>query len=152
MHRWLYLLLLSLFFVACGDAGRDGQGGLPVPSAPKRVQDSAQLAQGEQVYAKHCARCHGKKAQGASNWHKPGPDGLYPPPPLDGSGHAWHHSTQVLRNVIANGSPQGKGNMPAWKEKLSAAEMEAVIAWFQSRWPQPVYDAWYEMQQRTINP
>ena len=38
--------------------------------------------------------------------------------------------------------------MPAWKGKLSEAEMAAIVAWFQSLWPQPVYDAWYEMQQR----
>jgi len=58
------------------------------------------------------------------------------------------HSTEVLSNVINNGSVQGQGKMPAWEGKLNGQEISAVIVWFQSIWPQPVYDAWYEMQQR----
>lgn len=50
--------------------------------------------------------------------------------------------------MILEGSPQDKGNMPAWKDKLSEEKIDAVIAWFQSHWSQPVYDAWFEMQQR----
>ena len=122
---------------------------MAVPSAPLRTQEPGQLSLGEGVFQQHCSRCHGENAQGATNWHKPGDDGFYPAPPLDGSGHAWHHSQAVLKSVIINGSPQGKGKMPAWKNKLTDKEIDAVIAWFQSLWPQPVYDAWYEMQQRT---
>jgi mono/diheme cytochrome c family protein len=121
---------------------------LPVPSAPPRQIDTAQLALGKQVYAKNCARCHGQQAQGDANWRKRDAEGHYPAPPLNGSGHTWHHSIEVLKETINNGSPQGKGKMPAWKNRLTEKEIDAVIAWFQSVWPQPVYDAWFEMQQR----
>lgn len=115
----------------------------------KRVNDPAQLALGRQVYQANCATCHGENAEGAPNWRQPGPDGRYPPPPLNGSGHDWHHPTAVLIHLIKNGSPGGQGNMPAWGGKLSDEEIRAVIAWFQSLWPDPVYGAWYDMQQRS---
>jgi mono/diheme cytochrome c family protein len=141
-----YLMLCTgLLLAACDGAER---GGMPVPEAPKRQMDSAVLAQGEKLYQTNCAGCHGAGAEGAANWHQRDAQGNYPPPPLNGSGHAWHHSVEVLASVINEGSPGGKGNMPAWKGRLSAAEINAIIQWFQSLWPQPVYDAWFEMQQR----
>ena len=136
----------ALLLSACGDG--QGVGGLPVPNAPSRQMDASQLALGKQVFHDHCISCHGDQAQGDAHWRQRGADGKYPAPPLDGSGHAWHHSTEVLRGVVSNGSAPGQGNMPAWKGKLTAQEIDAVVAWFQSTWPQPVYDAWFEMQQR----
>lgn len=139
------MMLLGCLLSACENSE---VGGLPVPNAPPRHTDTAQLALGEQVFADHCARCHGDKAQGDANWRKRDADGHYPAPPLNGSGHTWHHSKEVLKQTILNGSPQGKGKMPAWKDKLTEKQIDAVIAWVQSVWPQPVYDAWFEMQQR----
>lgn len=115
---------------------------------PVRNKNQTELALGKKVYQDHCSVCHGKQAQGDANWRKTKPNGQYPPPPLNGSGHAWHHSRAVLRDVIMQGSEPGQGDMPAWKGKLSDAETEAVISWFQSTWPDPVYAAWYEMQHR----
>lgn len=123
-------------------------GGLPVPQAPARQVDAQQVALGQQIFQANCARCHGVGAEGAANWRQRDADGHFPAPPINGSGHAWHHSLEVLSASIMTGSPNGQGKMPAWNGKLSEQEVEAVIAWFQSLWPQPVYDAWYEMQQR----
>jgi mono/diheme cytochrome c family protein len=144
--RQAVLCSALLLLAGCDDPA--GQAGLPVPEAPKRTLDAAQLALGAQRYQQHCARCHGAKAEGAAQWRQRGPDGMFPPPPLNGSGHAWHHSIVALKDVITQGSPPGTGNMPAWGDKLSEQEMEAIIAWLQSLWPKPVYDAWYEMQHR----
>lgn len=115
---------------------------------PSRQFDPATIEQGKQVFRQHCSRCHGDKAQGDTNWRKRKPNGMFPPPPLNGSGHAWHHPRSVLRGIIENGSKPGEGEMPAWKDKLSGQEIEAVITWFQSIWPDQVYAAWYEMQHR----
>ena len=147
--QWFPLLTFcvgTLLMTGCDKP--DGQGGLPVPTAPQRTTDAAQLALGKDVYQQHCAHCHGARAEGDARWRQRGPDGKFPPPPLNGSGHAWHHSTQVLMDVITQGSAPDMGNMPAWGDRLSQREITAVIAWLQSLWPEPVYDAWYEMQQR----
>lgn len=140
------VMALGLAATGCQQApeGRTiaGLSGAPIV----RTQDATQVAQGEQVYRQHCARCHGTRGEGHPQWRTRNANGHFPPPPLDGSGHAWHHSIPVLRQMILDGSPPGQGDMPAWRGKLTDAEVEAVIAWFQSLWPDEVYGAWYEMQ------
>lgn len=100
--------------------------------------------QGGRIFKENCASCHGLQGEGAINWQQPGPDGKFQAPPLNGSGHAWHHPLKMLAYVIKNGSPGSQGNMPAWKEKLTDEEIFSVIAWFQSKWPQDIYNAWAE--------
>lgn len=144
--RAVTALFALLVLSACDD--RTDIGGMPVPEAPARKMDAQQLALGAKIFKENCASCHGAKAEGDASWRQRDADGHFPAPPLNGSGHAWHHSVEALTASIMEGSPKGKGKMPAWKGKLSEQEIEATIAWFQSQWPQPVYDAWYEMQQR----
>lgn len=149
MIFWRYTLAVSfamMILSACDS--KVEMSGMPVPEAPARVMDAQQIALGKKVFLANCVLCHGANAEGDANWRQRDADGHYPAPPLNGSGHAWHHSLEVLKAIITNGSPEGKGKMPAWKGKLSEQEIEATMAWFQSQWPQPVYDAWYEMQQR----
>lgn len=112
---------------------------------PARESDFAQIAKGVKLYQMNCAECHGTQAQGDPNWRQRDADGMFPPPPLNGTGHAWHHPKRMLHYVIANGSPGGQGKMPAWGEKLSGEDIDAIIAWFQSKWPDEVYAAWYRM-------
>ncbi len=113
-----------------------------------RFHDPQQVAMGAQVYQRHCATCHGAQAEGAPDWRYRDEEGMFPPPPLNGSGHAWHHPRAWLKEMILNGSPPGQGRMPAWQGKLSVEETEAVIEWFMSQWPEPAYVAWYKMQHR----
>ena len=40
--------------------------------------------------------------------------------------------------------------MPAWGGKLSDQDIDAVIAWFQSLWPDAVYGEWFAMEQRSF--
>lgn len=105
---------------------------------------------GSKVFQENCAACHGNLGEGAPDWKKIGADGKYPAPPLNGTGHAWHHPLKMLFHVVKNGSPGGQGNMPAWREKLSDDEMVAAIAWFQSKWPDQIYDAWMQREMASL--
>jgi cytochrome c len=67
---------------------------------------------GKPLYEKHCASCHGAQAEGAKNWTERPADGRFPPPPLNGSAHMWHHPLPNLVGTIQ----YGQGNMPAWRE------------------------------------
>ena len=126
----------------------------PAPSAtaplesPKnlaaRKLDPEKVKRGEAVYRKNCANCHGPNGEATPGWRNPGADGKYPPPPLDGSAHAWHHSTETLEEMIRKGSPGGAGGMPAWDGKLTNQEIDDVIVWIKSLWPDDVYDVWYK--------
>ena len=146
------MVLLAVVLVACDQKAEKDQkvqlSSASTEQVPARHNDPAVLALGQKVFQQHCSACHGAQAQGAADWRKRKPDGTFPPPPLNGSGHAWHHSRAILRDVIRNGSQPGQGGMPAWQGKLTGDEIEAAIGWFQSLWPDPVYTAWYEMQQR----
>jgi len=54
-----------------------------------------------------------------------------------------------MHHVIKNGSPGGQGNMPAWGGKLNDEQIDDIVAWFQSRWSDQVYTAWYGIEQRS---
>lgn len=116
---------------------------LPTP----RVSDARLLQTGQTLFNDKCARCHGERAEGAREWRKADDDGRFPPPPLNGTGHAWHHPSEVLMEVIMDGS-LGDGNMPAWRGKLTDDEVRAVIAWFQSLWSDDVYAVWSDLDVR----
>jgi len=111
------------------------------------IPDPAVIAAGKTVYKNHCLQCHGVNGVGNANWRIKKADGFWLPPPLNGTAHTWHHPKKWLFDRIKNGSPEGKGEMPALKDKLSDAEINAVIAWMQSLWPDNVYFMWLEKDQ-----
>ncbi|MBN0985909.1 cytochrome c [Amphritea sp. RP18W] len=114
------------------------------PTVEGRWYTQTQVNTGQQLFLDNCAECHGAVAQGTNNWNKPEPDGSYPPPPLNGRAHAWHHPLKGLkRSVKVGGVPMG-GKMPGFGDKLSDADIEAVISYFQSKWPAPIYQAWLD--------
>ena len=113
-----------------------------------RKLDPEKIKRGEAVYRTNCASCHGQNGEATPGWRTPGPDGRYPPPPLDGSAHAWHHSTETLEKMIREGSP-GPGGMPPWDGKLTNQQIDDVIVWIKSLWPDDVYDVWFkEIEQK----
>jgi len=119
---------------------------LPAPtpqSIAARKLDPEKIKRGAVVYRTHCASCHGPNGEATSNWREQGADGRYPPPPLDGSAHAWHHSTGTLEKMIREGSP-GVGGMPPWNGKLTNQEIDDVIVWIKTLWPDEIYDIWYQ--------
>ena len=148
-HRCWPALVLGL--VSCG--WQIATTVTPVTPAFAPTLDAAQVARGREIYQQNCAACHGAKAQGAPNWATPGPDGLYPPPPHDDTGHTWHHSDRVLYEVIRDGMndplrPDSPLRMPAWGGKLSDAEIRAVIEYFKSLWSEEHRQwQWYQTLQ-----
>lgn len=110
-----------------------------------------QVDQGRILFQKHCAQCHGARGESMENWHRLGADGFLPPPPLNGQGHSWHHKLPLLRRIIRRGGDYG-GRMPAFGHKLSSQEIDAVIAGFQSLWPDPVYQRWERTGQGPLVP
>lgn len=119
------------------------------PTAPVRpVVDPALLARGARLFQENCATCHGANAQGAPNWQQRGADGKYPAPPLNGTGHDWHHPLAALKATVRNGTLMIGGSMPPWRDKLSDADIEATIAWLQSLWPDEIYAAWKRMDEQ----
>jgi len=97
----------------------------------------ARLALGAQVYADHCAVCHGPNGEGEYPQAplSPGADGQFPAPPHDSTGHTWHHPDGLIETIILEGRiDPGFKPMPAFGEELSPVEIEAVIAFIKTWW------------------
>ena len=111
--------------------------------AQERWYTPGQLESGQQIFLGNCAVCHGKQAQGlTANWRQRMANGSYPPPPLNGTAHAWHHPLSQLRNSVREGGIRLGGTMPGFKERLSSDEQLAAIAYFQSLWTDEIYKQW----------
>lgn len=157
----MVMLFTSLLLMACTEqppqqsnvSARDIRTGsvhtpVPVPPPLTRPHDFATELRGGNLYQQFCASCHGQQAQGSPQWQRPDASGKYPPPPLNGTGHAWHHPMEDLKMTVRQGTLSRGGNMPAWGDKLSDKDIEAIIAWLQSKWPDELYGAWREMDAR----
>lgn len=112
-----------------------------------RWYSEQQVSLGNEIYDANCINCHNPKARGTFKWKQPLEDGSYPPPPLNGSAHAWHHPISVLLKTINDGGIQMGGKMPPFREVLKDDEKIAVIAYFQSFWNDEIYSRWLQRNQ-----
>lgn len=113
--------------------------------AGERWYNKELVSLGEKTFRTHCSSCHGVQAQGLhKNWQEPLEDGNYPPPPLNGTAHAWHHPISVLAQYIFNGGKKYGGVMPGFKGILSQKDAVSTIAYFQNFWNDDLYMKWLE--------
>jgi mono/diheme cytochrome c family protein len=102
--------------------------------------DPELVALGERLHADHCASCHGVELEGQPDWQQPLPEGGYPAPPHDETGHTWHHGDQLLFDYTKHGgsavvSGSFTSNMPGFGDQLTDDEIWAVLAFIKSHWP-----------------
>jgi len=107
-----------------------------------RWYSQAQVERGEQIFQTWCTSCHGLNAEGTKEWKVLSSEGTLPPPPLNGTAHAWHHPLEVLSDVIDKGGLPLGGTMPAFSSQLDRQDKFDVIAFFQQYWPDKVYQQW----------
>jgi len=142
-----FILLSLTLLISCDDKVKEQVASSMKKPIIKREVNFLAFSRGLKLYQKNCASCHGKNAEGTPDWRKTEDDGMFPPPPLNGTGHTWHHPTKVLVNLIKNGTAKIGGKMPAWKDKLSDQEINDILAWIKAQWPDEIYAAWYTNDQ-----
>ncbi len=118
-------------------------------ASPARWYAREHVESGADLFADNCASCHGNRGQGSFAWRKRGADGKFPPPPLDGTAHTWHHPLRALATQIKFGAPGGQGMMPGFAGTLSDEQILDVIAWIQARWPDEIYAQWFDIETRS---
>ena len=91
------LTVLVLLLAACsGDAPDED----PVRG---RWYTATQVETGKSLYQMHCATCHAADGSATAQWRTPDAAGNYPPPPLNGTAHTWHHPLELLDITLADG-------------------------------------------------
>jgi len=115
--------------------------GLTFLGAPVTAE---QVALGQDLYAANCASCHGANLEGQPDWRRRNEDGRMPAPPHDASGHTWHHPDRQLFTITKLGVsavvPGYESDMPVFEGVLSDDEINAVLAFIKSTWPEQERD------------
>ncbi len=114
--------------------------------------NNEQVNQGAVLFKQNCSACHGQNAEATADWKTTDAKGNYPPPPLNGTAHAWHHGLDLLRTTIREGGKKLGGVMPPFKDKLSDNEIDLLIAYFQSKWSDDIYKKWAGRFEKTSLP
>jgi len=139
----VFLVLLAIAGItACGKKE-------PAPAKPalENLIPRETLVRGEQLYRENCMQCHGPEGQGHPDWQTPG---VLVAPPLNGTGNDWKRSRHDFVAVIKTGvKRKGQAIMPGWKGRLTDAQIDDIITWFQTFWPREVYERWQKANTAT---
>lgn len=119
-------------------------GGLLFAQQSTMVQpQNVDIENGEVLYAKTCASCHGVLLEGQKDWRQESASGVFPAPPHDETGHTWHHGDRLLFTYtkhggeaifVARGIEGVKSGMPGFGKILSDQEIWDILAFIKSTW------------------
>ena len=111
---------------------------------PITTDSSLMIKRGKLVYNQNCVSCHMIDLSGAKNWKDLDDDGHRKAPPLNGTGHTWHHDDKTLHAIIKYGLAKlvknYEGKMMGFGDKLSDKDIDSVLAYIKSYWPLDLYE------------
>ena len=111
---------------------------------PITTDSKLMIIRGKIAYENNCISCHMINLVGAENWKSTDEDGHRKAPPLNGTGHTWHHDDKTLHAIIKNGLAKlvkgYEGKMMGFGDKLSDKEIDSVLAYIKSYWPKDKYN------------
>ena len=109
------------------------------------TRDSAlMIARGKIIYENNCVSCHQVNLIGAENWKGLDEDGHRKAPPLNGTGHTWHHDDTSLHNIIKYGLAKiiknYNGKMIGFGDKINDKQIDSVLSYIKSHWEDKIYE------------
>ena len=109
------------------------------------TRDSAlMIAKGKIAYENNCVSCHQVNLVGAENWKSLDKDGHRKAPPLNGTGHTWHHDDASLHNIIKYGLAKivkdYEGKMIGFGDKINDKQIDSVLSYIKSHWEDEIYE------------
>ena len=111
---------------------------------PITIDSKLMIARGKIAYENNCVSCHMINLAGAENWRGLDEDGHRKAPPLNGTGHTWHHDDKTLHSIIkyglANLIDDYEGKMMGFEENLSDKDIDSVLAYIKSYWSKDKYE------------
>jgi mono/diheme cytochrome c family protein len=105
--------------------------------------DNRDIDAGQNLYAQHCAACHGANLEGQPDWQSPNEDGALPAPPHDATGHTWHHDDALLFEYTKDGGAAAldvrgvtgfNSRMPGFEGTLTDSQIWDILAYIRSTW------------------
>jgi len=79
-------------------------------------------------------------------------DGHRKAPPLNGTGHTWHHDDKTLHAIIKYGFAKlienYEGKMMGFEDSLSDNDIDNTLAYIKSYWPEDKYDFQIDMSKQ----
>jgi mono/diheme cytochrome c family protein len=140
-----FLIILSLLFTHSAYANHHTEK-MVIEKAGK---GSEIFNLGKELYQSNCASCHQPNLSGQKGWKdKADADGHRLAPPLNGTGHTWHHDDKTLFYIIKYGLaklvPKYEGKMMGFEDKLNDQEIKSVLAYIKSFWSNDNYK--YQMR------
>ena len=101
------------------------------------------IIRGKINYENNCVSCHQVNLIGAENWNGLDEDGHRKAPPLNGTGHTWHHDDATLHNIIKYGLVKlvknYEGKMLGFEDNLKDKNIDSVLSYIKSFWPDDIY-------------
>ena len=111
---------------------------------PITTYSKLMIERGKIAYEENCVSCHMINLAGAQNWKGLDEDGHRKAPPLNGTGHTWHHDDKTLHSIIKYGLAKlvknYEGKMIGFEDKLSDKEIDSILAYLKSFWPTDKYE------------
>ena len=111
---------------------------------PITIESKLMIAKGKIAYENNCVSCHMINLAGAENWKGVDEDGHQKAPPLNGTGHTWHHDDKTLHSIIKYGLAKlvdgYEGKMMGFEENLSDKDIDSVLAYIKSYWSKEKYE------------
>ena len=102
------------------------------------------VARGKIIYENNCVSCHQVNLIGAENWKGLDEDGHRKAPPLNGTGHTWHHDDATLHNIIKYGLAKivknYDGKMIGFGHKINNKQVDSVLSYIKSHWEDKIYE------------
>ena len=126
-YRLLFIGLFSIFLMGCQSSNADNGSS----------DSENELNNGTELYAQHCASCHGANGKGQypDDPYLPDAAGLVGAPPHDSTGHTWHHPNAVLVRIVQEGrSIPNVHPMPPFGHQLSEDQIMAILDYIRTWW------------------
>ena len=102
------------------------------------------IARGKIIYENYCVSSHQVNLSGAENWKSLDEDGHRKAPPLNGTGHTWHHDDATLHNIIKYGLAKivknYEGKMIGFGDKINDKQIDSVLSYIKSHWEDEIYE------------
>jgi len=130
-----FIILISFIFIS--------EASFSHSHFPITRDSELMIARGKIIYQNNCISCHQVNLVGVENWKELDEDGHRKSPPLNGTGHTWHHDDTTLHNIIKYGLVKlvknYQGKMLGYEDKLKDKDINSVLAYIKSFWPDDMY-------------